>query len=265
MLPLILMGCHMPLIRLPHETIDLESYCQKPPCHTSAYFTWFQVPCPQQADYLIQQADDVVSAVFQWLECDRPVKPIRLLILSPHEPAAQVWLKKHSIRHEVAGQTIYADNLLVMVGDPNHPRFATVLRHEAAHFAFYGAASVQTMPFWLSEGVACLYETGVDQNGHPRPNPERLALLRYLARTRSSLGLKNLIKKQHAQGNGMNYARAWGIVAYLCQTDGSVNKYLHTLRTANEKPLTLFENTFLNSDEGITAFDQAVTDWMTQL
>jgi hypothetical protein len=207
-----------------------------------------------------QQADTIVRAVCQWLHAPLPGLHTHIVVFSPDELQDRIGPTIHGRgQNRVGGLTDQASHIMV-VGDPNQVRFWTVLRHETAHCALQHAAGRPIpLPFWLDEGVACLFEMGVDSAYQPRPNPERVMLLRYLIRTQRSLRLNRFIQKPFfQQSTGQNYTRAWGIVATLYDQGRSLETYIEALPVSSDGQLAHFKNTLLDSNEDLQDFELAI-------
>jgi len=242
---------------------DLSDDCGRIPYYSTAYVRVQRTPTPDLAVPMADQVDAVVRAVFKWLSYDQPVEPACLLVFSPRRPEGRAWLKYGPGTRDYAGATSEAGRIMVVVADPHSARFWTILRHEAAHFALRAVVGPgRAPPFWLDEGVACLFEPGVDAENRPKPNPERLKLLRYLARTRRMLHLKTVLNRESlSQASAREYARAWGIVAYLYHQQRAVNACLQTLPEAGQA-YRHFEDTILRPDQTLEGFEQAVRRWI---
>lgn len=262
--PFISGGCRLSLLQTQDEATRLKAFCQGSPQYTSNHVALYRYPPDYHVERILDEADRTVTAIYQWLGIDESPSRVRVLIFSPDEPEGQYWLKRKRHRHNSAGSMFPGENILLVVGDPKNPRFWTVLRHEFAHYALHNMLELNTpIPFWLNEGIASLFETGLDPKGRPLPNRERLQLLQYLSKTRPSLYLKPLIKTFHLGiTNGAAYARAWGIVAFLYQNNRCPTAYLKELNHTQEKPLVLFNNHILKTGETLDDFENAMRQWL---
>ena len=84
-----------------------------------------------------------------------------------------------------------------------------------------------------------------------------------LPRTRSSLHLKRVLQTESPRHtSGRDYARAWGIVAYLYAQGQSPRGYMDALVSRTEGWRTLFERTLLDTSESLGDFDRAVQNWI---
>jgi len=109
--------------------------------------------------------------------------------------------------------------VIVVQGAPDSPRLWITLRHEAAHYALRRHAGTPP-PFWLDEGLACLFEAGLSPSGEPLPSPERLALFRHLLQSRWPGAVDRLLSQSAPErADGAAYARAWAMVFYLYHQD----------------------------------------------
>ena len=122
-----------------------------------------------------------------------------------------------------------------------------VVRHEGAHQILDHIAPTlaRAAPDWLSEGLACVFETAAADDEFDRPI-NRWRLLD-VARTEGSGGTSrftDVIREEwgtsrlgHA-GRAEKYARAWTVVAYLRdERQDAFGRYLHQLAATPRAPL----------------------------
>lgn len=216
---------------------------------------------PSQVAHVI---DTTTIAVSQWL--GEPSEPIhmRVILLEPNDPMANPWQRNTEQNHGCTGRTYYREDVLLIIGHAQTARFWSVLRHEVAHAVVHRLVGHHRIAFWFDEGVASLYEAGVDQSLQPVPNAERKTVAQYLARTRHSLHLKRLIQRDSpALADGHTYARAWAGVAYLHSQGIDPKGYVQAIQMGLPNK-TAFDTHFLLHNASLTSFDRDVTHWVLQ-
>ena len=258
-------GCRWSLQQPHDKVIALKALCRGTPRQTSSHIALHRCPPDYDIQRILFEGDRTVTAIYQWLGINENPVRVQVLIFSPNEPEGKYWLKREEQRLNCTGSMFPKDNILLVVGSRDNPRFWRVLRHEMTHYALHSTLEPDTpIPFWLNEGTASLFEEGIDPEGHPLPSRERLKLLQYLSQTRPSLYLKPLVKAYHPDfTNGTAYARAWGIVAFLYDTNRCPVMYLQQLNQTKETPLVLFNNYILKTGETLTDFENTMRHWLT--
>jgi hypothetical protein len=244
----------------------MASLCAGEPLKTSKHFTLYRCPPGCDAERVLEEAERTAAAACRWVGCDESNPPIRILVFTPDAIQGRQWLSQRGTRHACTGSFLVKNRILVLIGRGDDPYFWNVLRHEAAHTAFVPFQESHVMvPFWLAEGTACLFETGVDAQDHPSPNPERLELARYLVKNRWSLNLKPLVRQPLiSPADGMAYAKAWAVTAYLYQTGRRPDRYLRGLYSSPADFFALFERTMLGPEGAFRDFEQSVSRFVTE-
>lgn len=207
----------------------------------------------------MDEIETTVSAVRQWLHLTTPIEPVCILVLDPNQAEGKYWLSRKQPTPSATGFIVHEANMIVLIGRPDDPVFWNIVRHEAAHFVLMNACpDYSNIPFWLDEGIATLFETGLDADGRPLPNPHRLQCLHHLSRTRRSLYIKRLVSVASPRyQTGHAYARAWGIMTYLYQTQRQPVDYLHALASQGTS-MGLFEQHILAENETLMDFERAI-------
>jgi tetratricopeptide (TPR) repeat protein len=155
--------------------------------------------------------------------------------------------------------------------------FWTTLFHEAAH-PFLRAATRPPLPFWISEGSACLFEGcrlvrggAVEPGRVPRARLRELAAL--LDAGRADLG--SVVAQRDASGFPLNhYAVAWGLVDFCFRFEDEAGErpyekayrdFLESWRTADEKTdaRARFESAFVERPKqaGVATFAAFEQRW----
>lgn len=164
---------------------------------------------------LVTEAEKTIKAVQSWIPQSSQSPKVRLVIYGPDEPEGSSFLRAIGTKQRAAGFFKTADHTVLLVGDSDDPRFWTVLRHEMAHYALRASAKKE-LPFWLDEGIATYYESGVSSSGVPLENPERLRLASYHSSSRGGLRLSGLLNSHSPKyQDGLAYAQAWAVTRYL--------------------------------------------------
>lgn len=209
---------------------------------------------------IIQEADSILQAVGAWLGEEKPRPAVKLLVYSPDEPMGREILRLKKSR-QAAGLFRPDLNSIVLAGDPRNPRFWTVLRHEAAHYSLQRCLR-ETPPFWLDEGVSCLFESGVDENFRPEKSSEREALACHLAKKRGGFNLKSTLSSPHpAYQDGRAYAEAWVVVSYLYRNHRQTTAAL----VRSQTPLAPFPTQYFSDDSSMSclkAFERRLTEFI---
>jgi hypothetical protein len=209
---------------------------------------------------IIQEADSILQAVGTWLGEEKSRSAVKLLVYSPEEPMGREILRLKKSR-QAAGLFRPDTNGIVLAGDPGDPRFWTVLRHEAAHYSLRSCLR-DPPPFWLDEGVSCLFESGADENLRPEKSSEREALACHLAKKRGGFNLKNTLSSPHpAYQDGRAYAEAWAVVSCLYQ-----NHYQATAALVrSQTPLAPFPIQYFSDDSSMSSlkvFERRLTEFI---
>jgi hypothetical protein len=209
---------------------------------------------------IMQETDSILQAVSVWLGEEKPRSAVKLLVYSPDEPMGREILRLKKSRR-AAGLFRPDLNSIVLAGDPRDPRFWTVLRHEAAHYSLQRCLR-ETPPFWLDEGVSCLFESGADENLRPEKSSEREALACHLAKKRGGFNLKNTLSSPHpAYQDGRAYAEAWAVVSYLYRNHRQATAAL----VHSQTPLAPFPIQYFSDDSSMSsfkAFERQLTEFI---
>lgn len=254
---LLLAGCRT----APPMQADWSSAGQEAsPLLSSERIELCQAPDGYPLQKIMQEADSILQAVGAWLGEEKPRSAVKLLIYSPDEPMGREILRLKTNK-QAAGLFRPDLNSIILAGDPGDPRFWTVLRHEAAHYSLRRCLR-ETPPFWLDEGVSCLFECGADENLRPGKSSEREALACHLAKKRGGFNLKNTLSSPHpAYQDGRAYAEAWAVVGYLYR-----NHYQATAALVHSQtPLTPFPTKYFSDDSSMSsfkAFERRLTEFI---
>ena len=230
------------------------------PLLQSSHFKLFRLPDSYDAAAILQESEQTTSILLGWLNGTNKWPKVTILVYSPDEADGRRLLKKTSTT-QVKGRYFFPpQNTLLLVGDPENPRFWTVLRHEVTHAAVIHSSS-HTLPFWLNEGMATLFEKGIDKQGNPRIVSERLQMAKKLAKRRKGLRLKTvLIKENPDYQDGKAYAKAWSILYFLYQTAPKKTAEL----IISEKPASPFPFAFFGL-ASIEELEEGVTRMLEKL
>ncbi|MFG0250963.1 MAG: DUF1570 domain-containing protein [Phycisphaeraceae bacterium JB051] len=131
------------------------------------------------------------------------------------------------------GITYYPKRTILLVGDPtpsSSSRWQQIIRHESVHAMMFDAYGQQAIdwPWWLSEGIATLWEIP-PVNGQPAINPWRMPMLQYLDRNHQPLLSNHLFQSNgrvSANTLAKDYARAWALVYCLYQNHPNTLKQI---------------------------------------
>jgi len=224
----LLAGCHGP-------SIDLRCYRHHDqwPVDSSSAIQVQRLPSGWDSRRLVREASAVGDAVRGWLQPDGDGHKGLLCVFSPDEPEGKALLRSwREPAGSPAGRVLQYETarLIAVVGSFDDPRFWTILRHEVAHDATLAVLTgVEKPPFWLAEGIATLFEVGVETDGMPQGNPERSAMISYLLKRDGYLKLDSVLKRSEpVVQNGAAYARAWCVVRHLYRHHREVFKALAT-------------------------------------
>jgi len=194
--------------------------------------------------YNQRKGDDVLQWE-QWTE-----EMARRLIEIPGGPQTRVNVTTPTgpvtlTKQQVADQIVaHRKQVLASVNEFN----TTVTQHEGAHQVAFNVGVQRrgaAYPFWVSEGLACLFETppqsGRSARGAARVNSERLGAYRAARRAGRALGLRRLIAL--GQGDAIDaeaaYAESWSLFTFLFQRHSKeLSAYLRSLaqRGENQRP-----------------------------
>ncbi|MCK5805125.1 MAG: DUF1570 domain-containing protein [Lentisphaeria bacterium] len=157
----------------------------------------------------------------------------------------------------------FREGWIVVVGDWEKTRAHTDLRHETAHQALCALTPDRFPPFWLSEGIATLFESGADDNGRPKPNPPRRRNAARLVGWRRRIRLSGLIDRHRpAYINADAYARSWALTIHLAQNNPhALRHFLKVWQSKNLSPGETFVQTVL-ADTQLEQLEQAVSTTM---
>ena len=209
---------------------------------------------------IIQEADSILQAVGAWLGEENSRSAVKLVVYSPDEQMGREILRLEKSRR-AAGLFRPDINSIVLAGAPGDPRFWTVLRHEVAHYSLQRCLR-ESPPFWLDEGVSCLFESGADENLRPEKSSEREALACHLAKKRGGFNLKNTLSSPHpAYQDGRAYAEAWAVVSYLYRNHGQATAAL----VRSQTPLAPFPVQYFSDDSSMSslkAFERQLTEFV---
>ena len=261
---LLVSGCSVPLVHAPNHERDLRDLLTAPPLLATDMVAIHRLPESCDLARVVREIETTVTAVSQWLGTppNRPV--LNVLIFARNDPLAQAWRADTHRNHGCTGRLYYGDQdpILLVIGDPCDARFWDVLRHEVTHGEVQAMVGHDLVPFWFDEGMATLFEAGVDQTFTPRFNQERWTLCKHLLRSAKSLHTKRLIRRSKVTyANGDMYARAWAIMAYLYSSGFNPDDYVRAIRN-NTDSLTSFEACFLGPGQSFTSFDRDLSAWV---
>ena len=154
---------------------------------------------------------------------EQPLEPWHVYWYHPDSPKGHTLLKHLKRDPAMRGFVLAREKRMVLVGNPNsqtRTRWQQIIRHEAVHGAVFSPYPnfVQKRSWWLSEGLAMLWETPpIDHQ--PAQNPWRQPMLTHLFKSGQGLAVKQLLAFNGvARGKhtlAKNYARAWGLTYYL--------------------------------------------------
>ncbi len=167
-----------------------------------------------------------------------------------------------------------------------HQRFQQlVVRHEAAHMILNGLGILNpntTNPDWLTEGIACLFETQSPNNDRPNSNPMRLAdLQRALSQPPDSVPHQRqaivplatfvdetTFSTRSTHETAWRYAQAWALVQYMQANHPTLfTSFLTcqartTILPKSQKVSPCFKTTFLTND---SQFESQWDNWLSSL
>jgi len=257
----LLNSCTIPLF--PGKEIDIQLYLDNKPIAANNHFSIHRLPPGYDAEEILNEVTLVGKSVRKWLKINPPSTPDRIVILSADEPDGQSLLGKNLHRHQVTGQYLYNNSVLLVTGQVDDPRFLTVLRHEAVHAALNDAQGPKDrIPFWLNEGIATFFEQGANVDIALQTGNERLKFLQYHLARGELLDFAELIDNPvQAEQTGKTYARSWGLIACLYFSGRPIQQYLRGLSQESVNQRALFKQTLLLENESIKNFETTCSQW----
>lgn len=258
-------SCTLPFFS--EKRLDFEPYLKKVPVVSNDYFAVCHLPPHFGAQQILDQATDVWVGIDRWLDIQLPSNTISILAFSSVDPIGKSILKWSRSRHQATGFYDHVHRILVVVGQPGDPRFFTVLRHEAAHGALHnGLSSKLSIPSWLGEGIATLFEQETDNQLVGKEENERLELLQYYLKRGEKPQFRKLISNPGQKDrSGKRYAHAWGLVACLYNQGRPIQQYLLGLTKEGIDHQQLFDQSLLKMNESMESFENSCTDWLLSL
>lgn len=185
----------------------------------------------------------------------------RLLIFSPDEPLGNRLAKEMGSSSHVAGNTEARTHTILISGYPSQEDFWTTLRHELTHDAMlrHFETVEQLPPFWLTEGMASVFEVPAYADGKPAINPKRLTRLKNFYQS-GKLSITPLLTRPSNERSGSDaYAQAWGMTYYLLrQHTAQMRHYLHCYQTQSHQETADHQSAFNQS----FLHDQSYNDLM---
>lgn len=124
------------------------------------------------------------------------------------------------------GITFYKSRTIVLVGQPTFTsmaRWMQIIRHETVHAMMYDTFHDQVLqwPWWLTEGLACLWEVPPIDGKPSHANTWRKPMLAYLRKSGQKILPSALITQMQPARNpdmlAKNYSRAWSLAYCLYQ------------------------------------------------
>jgi hypothetical protein len=175
--------------------------------------------CANGADHekIREAITQTQRAVDIWFDDTPRDYTTRLLIFSPDEPLGQQLIREMRSSTSVAGNTEARTHTILLTGYPSQDYFWITLRHELTHDAMlrHFDSIEQLPPFWLTEGMATVFEVPAYADGKPGINPLRLKRLKKLVEL-GSLEMEPLITRSADERSDSNaYATAWGLTFLL--------------------------------------------------
>ncbi len=223
------------------------------------------LPSTYEPSRVMDEIEVTGAAVLQWLAPNNERPHVHVAILAPEEPRAEYWQTHVKASHGHTGRFYHQANLLLVIGDPNQSRFWQVLRHEAAHAVLEGLVGAHDTVFWFNEGVASLFEMGVDQALDPSLNRERRAQCTALIDGDRMPGLRTLVtRRSMPTASGKSYARAWACAAYLYHQKKDLGPYIQALQRGLPNRVA-FEECVLGPEQSLAEFERKVLAWLEAL
>ena len=173
------------------------------------------------------------QAVNQWFDGQAQTYTSRLLIFTPDEPLGKQLVKEMRSGNGVAGSTEARTHTILVAGYPASKDFWLTLRHELVHDAMlrHYQSVEQLPPFWLTEGLATVFEVPANDDAKPTINADRLRRLKSLNQ-HGPLNIQPLLTRIADERSGSHdYALAWGLSFYLMQKyPNAMKQYLAEYR-----------------------------------
>jgi hypothetical protein len=190
----------------------------------------------------------------------------RLLIFSPDEPLGKRLASEMQSTTHVAGNTEARTHTILISGYPSQKSFWTTLRHELTHDAMlrhYDSPELLP-PFWITEGMATVFEVPAFADGKPAINPNRLDRLKSIA-AQNKLDIMPLISRPSDTRSGIrDYAQAWGLTFFLMrQNSAGMRHYLAQYQlnaTSTPDHQSIFAKCFIN-DQSMDKLSEQIIRW----
>ncbi|HCD32643.1 MAG TPA: hypothetical protein DER01_09555 [Phycisphaerales bacterium] len=187
--------------------------------------------CGNFADHAkIQQCiTQTQRAVDIWFSSKPRDYTTRLLIFSPDEPLGKQLAKEMGSSSHVAGNTEARTHTILISGYPSQEDFWATLRHELTHDAMLRHFDTveQLPPFWLTEGMATVFEVPAYADGKPAINPKRLDRFKIICNNQKLNVLPLITRESNTRSSSNDYAQAWGLTYFLMrQHSADMRRYL---------------------------------------
>lgn len=191
----------------------------------------------------------------------------RLLIFTPDEPLGLQLLREMQTSKRVAGNTEARTHTILITGYPSEDDFWITLRHELTHDAMlrHFDSVEQLPPFWLTEGMATVFEVPAYADGKPAVNAQRLKRLKMICQS-GQLELEPLLTRaSNERSSSTDYAQAWGLTYYLLrQHSQAMRVYLATYQHRTHITINEHRNTFdacFSEEKGDNVLSEHLTRW----
>ncbi len=192
--------------------------------------------CGNLADH--QKIKDAITqtqrAVDMWFGDTPRQYTSRLLIFSPDEPLGKRLVNEMRSTSHVAGNTEARTHTILISGYPSQDSFWTTLRHELTHDAMLRHYDNPDLlpPFWITEGMAAVFEVPAFADGKPDINPGRLTRLKKIC-DENKFDFDPLItRRSNTRSSADDYAQAWGLTFFLMrQNSAGMRHYLASSQT----------------------------------
>ncbi|WP_041916350.1 DUF1570 domain-containing protein [Desulfocapsa sulfexigens] len=251
-------------MQYPDDQFVTDEWLQKKAILANDFFAIHRLPAGYNGSLILLQASRIAVSIREWLDLPPPVIPVKILIFSAKEPLGSRFLEQSRTRHQATGYYDPGKQVLVVVGEVDDPRFWTVLNHEISHAVLYSCMPGNIgLPFWFNEGVATLFEGGVE-NLQPRINNERLEYMRYHIDKKRPLDIQGLIllSGSSLDNSSSTYARAWAVTAYLYFCGLPVSTYVKDFPKKGASEIVRFEKSFLLPHETLDEFSTSCIQWI---